>query len=170
MLQSKQQIDQILYKCILYSLNETEFIQKTCEKFVIFRLSNVVGNTKNPHTIFNFFIQQIRSQQHFEVWENANRNLIDVDDVFKICNIILLEKKILNQIINIANPTSTSVLEIINEIETHFQLKGNYTRTLKGMPFNINIEKICSYILYANINFDGNYISLLLKKYFPNDL
>ncbi len=155
---------------VIHKKNIEKHITNTCKKFIIFRLSNVVGQTKNPHTIFNYFIEKIKNKQAFEVWENANRNLIDVDDVFIICNFILNEKEFQNQIINIANPISTSVLTIVKIIELHFGNKGIYTKTPKGKPFNIDLEKIKKVLLNTTINFQENYISLLLKKYFPNDL
>jgi nucleoside-diphosphate-sugar epimerase len=56
----------------------------TCADYLIIRASNVVGETDNPHTVLNFFANRIRKGESFQVWRGATRNLIDVDDVYRI--------------------------------------------------------------------------------------
>jgi hypothetical protein len=47
---------------------------------VIFRVSNPIGLTKNRHTVINYFVDHIQQNITFFVWENVERNIIDIDD------------------------------------------------------------------------------------------
>jgi nucleoside-diphosphate-sugar epimerase len=99
------------------------------------------------------------------------RNLIDIDDVYKIVAYILSQKNYLNTIINIANPQSYLVKDIIAVIETVGKLKADYTSIEKGQVFDINISLISPVIDKLRLNFGSNYLFNLLKKYYyPNDL
>ena len=51
---------------------------------LVLRLPQVVGVTANPNTLTNFLRDRILSGEPFTVWANAQRNLIDVDDVVAI--------------------------------------------------------------------------------------
>ncbi|MBC7535377.1 MAG: NAD-dependent epimerase/dehydratase family protein [Ferruginibacter sp.] len=135
--------------------------------YVIFRLSNPVGNTTNTTTLVNFFIKNISQGQHFESWRNASRNIIDIDDMFTVCNDILQTGSSKNETINIANPENYSVPFIISAIENHLRKKGNYTLVNKGNSPEIPTQAVEPYFRKFNINFGADYLSGVLQKYFP---
>ena len=156
---------------VIHKNKMEELILANQSEYIIFRLSNPVGKTNNSNTVFNFFIKNILEKHEFEVWKNASRNIIDIDDMYLLCNEILQQKLFLNTIINIANPKNYSVAYIIREMEKHFGIKGNYKLVDKGDGPQINTAQIETLFRKFNINFDENYLSNLLKKYFPvNDL
>lgn len=137
--------------------------------FIIFRLSNPIGKTNNTNTVVNYFIKNIIEKHEFSVWKNATRNLIDIDDLYLICNEILQQRLFKNSIVNIANPENYPVRFIINNIEKHFSVYGSYTLIDKGGGPLINTSAIEPLYRKFNINFDEHYLSHLLKKYFPNN-
>ncbi|MBK7558781.1 MAG: NAD-dependent epimerase/dehydratase family protein [Chitinophagaceae bacterium] len=136
--------------------------------FIIFRLTNPIGKTRNTRTLVNFFIKNIIEKSEFTVWKNASRNIIDIDHLYLICNEILQQKQFLNTIINIANPENYPVGFIINAIEDHFNIKGKYIMEDKGGSPVIDITAIKPLFTKFNINFDEHYLPGLLQKYFPN--
>jgi nucleoside-diphosphate-sugar epimerase len=152
---------------VRHKLRMENLIREEAASYIIFRVSNPVGYTPNPYTVLNYFVQHIKSQDHFTLWQYAGRNLIDIEDVFKICDALLQSQTINNAIVNIANPVNYPVISIIEAIEQHFSKKGNYTLAKKGSSPLIDTTAIQPLFSLLEINFDNNYLPALLKKYFP---
>ena len=152
---------------VQHKIKMENFIMKSDISFIIFRLTNPIGKTNNTHTLVNYFIKTITEKQKFAVWKNASRNIIDIDDLYLVCNEILQQKFFINSIVNIANPQNYAVGFIIEAIEKHFHIKGQYTLVDKGGGPIINTTAVESLFTKFNINFDNHYLSNLLQKYFP---
>lgn len=146
-----------------------EYIVANHAPYIIFRLTNPVGNTNNTNTVINYFINNVTKQHHFEVWENASRNLIDIDDMYIICNEIIEQHLFLNSIVNIANPQSYPVPFIVELIEKYFNKKGMYSSLKKGSGPVIDVSAIEPLFRKFNINFEADYLTKLLQKYFPTE-
>ena len=153
---------------ILHKLRIEEFIKQNVKHYLIFRVSNLVGSSDNKNTILNFFVYHIKHKINFDLWTNATRNLIDLDDMYAIANTILSDNLFENQIINIANEVSYAVTEIINPIETALDIKANYISIPKGIPFTIDISLIIPFLNKLNIRFGDNYLKNLINKYYKN--
>jgi nucleoside-diphosphate-sugar epimerase len=153
---------------VLHKIKMENFIMEHCPRFVIFRITNPIGHTNNTHTVVNYFIKNIIEQHEFEVWENAGRNIIDLDDMYLVCNEIIKQKMFTNSIVNIANPKNYSVLYIIYCIEKHFGITGNYRLADKGGGPVIDTGKADSLYAAFNIHFNEDYLPKLLRKYFKN--
>ena len=151
---------------ILHKERVEESIQANLKKYLIFRVSNLVGKSDNPHTILNYITNNIRNQVHFNLWVNATRNLIDVDDFFKIVNHILRNNLFSNRVVNIANPQNYQVQQIVAETEQYYNTKGNYDLIPKGCNFNINISDIAPYFDELQLDFGQDYLKKLLAKYY----
>jgi nucleoside-diphosphate-sugar epimerase len=154
---------------VKHKLKMEELAMKHCKRFLIFRLSNIVGKTKNPNTVFNFFYNSILNEVPFAVWKNATRNFLDVDHV-RIIVSYLLQNNSENNIINVANPISISVLELVNQFEKYLGKKAHFELMDKGQSFNVDVSDIFKALQVLNLKFDENYILNLLKKYYPFDI
>ncbi len=141
-------------------------LQKEHSKYYIFRVSNLAGVTDNPNTILNFFVKHIRDKQHFNLWINAERNLIDIDDLFTLVQKILQNKSFENQVINIANTQNYKVTDIVSAVEQFTGNKANCTSLQKGHSFKIDLTLIKTLLPELKIDFDTNYLSNLLQKYY----
>ncbi|GAB3898608.1 hypothetical protein GCM10028803_18370 [Larkinella knui] len=144
------------------------YIAENCAHYLIIRASNVVGGTENPHTVLNFFVNRIRNQEPFDVWQGASRNLIDVDDVYRIVtDYIARGPNDWNQIINVANPYSVRPLEIVQAIETHLGVTARYRLIDKGEPFAIDTTKSKAVLHNKLTELQPNrYLPYLLQKYY----
>jgi nucleoside-diphosphate-sugar epimerase len=149
-----------------HKLQIEHFIKQNVHNYYLFRVSNVAGFSNNPYTLLNYFVFKILGDQTFDVWKNAYRNIIDIDDMYIIINKILKEQKFLNQTINIANRENYSVPVIIKKIDEHLNKKARYNEVEKGNNFKISISLIEPLIKELEIEFDENYLSRLLKKYY----
>lgn len=152
---------------VKHKLKMEQLIQQRCFSYIIFRVSNPVGFTENRHTVLNFFATHIQKQEHFTVWQYASRNLIDMEDVFKVCHHIVQSGGHRNEIVNVANPVNYPVISIIKAIEYHFSLKGNYSLAEKGNSPLIDTTPIQPLFGLLHLHFDNDYLEALLQKYFP---
>jgi nucleoside-diphosphate-sugar epimerase len=141
-------------------------IESQCDRFYIFRLSQVVGKTPNAFTVLNFLFNAVSSGLEFDLWEQSNRNLIDVEDAAAIVRKILLLEFSPNRIINIANPRSYDVVDIVYAIEDYLDKTGNYHLVDKGGKYFISISSIQPIINDLGVDFGADYLRRLLEKYY----
>jgi nucleoside-diphosphate-sugar epimerase len=151
---------------VVHKKKVEDIIQSRCKKFYIFRASNVVGRSDNPNTVLNFFVYHIRNQINFDLWTNASRNLLDIDEMYKIVDYILQDELYIDGTINVANPVSYKVTEIVAAIEQRWQIQANYVAIPKGSTFEINVSGISPIIRKLQIHFGDNYLANLLEKYY----
>ncbi|RYF90368.1 MAG: NAD-dependent epimerase/dehydratase family protein [Chitinophagaceae bacterium] len=152
---------------VQHKLKMEAFIQQQAVRYIIFRVSNPIGFTKNQHTVLNYFVSHIKQHQFFTVWQYASRNLMDMDDVLKVCEQLMKEVRFHNKIVNVANPVNYPVTTIVEAIENHLGIKGNYDIAEKGNSPLIDTTAIQPLISHLHIAFDSHYLDGLLKKYFP---
>ena len=146
------------------------YITNNVERYTIFRGSNLVGLSQNPNTILNFFSHHIEQGINFSLWMNATRNLIDIDDFFAIADYILQENIYHNSTVNIANPYSYKVVEIVNAIQAFYNIRATYMPVDKGEPFAINVDDTLPIIRQLDIKFGESYLFNMLRKYYTHEL
>lgn len=152
---------------VKHKLKLEQLIQQNAGTSIIYRVSNPVGYTKNKHTVLNYFATHVKEQLPFTVWKYASRNLIDMDDVFALCNQIIEGGECNNSIVNIANPVNYPVTMIIRALEKHFSVKSKYSLADKGNSPLIDTSVIQPLFSKLRIEFNNDYLDNLLKKYFP---
>lgn len=143
-----------------------DFIRENAESFYLFRVSNLAGVSNNPYTLLNYFIFNILREQPLNVWQNAYRNIIGVEDMYSIANYFLQLKESSNKTINIANTENYSVPYILKQIESHLNKKGVYNTIEKGDDYVIDTSSIKPIIQKLHIEFNDDYLPSLLKKYY----
>ncbi len=151
---------------VLHKLAMEALIEQHHDQYLIFRVSNIAGKTTNPHTVLNYFYTHIRDGLHFYLWKNAARNIIGMDDIFKICHTIIRENLWLNDIINVANPVNYPVAEIVEALEKFLHKKANYTLIDKGDSPQINLSKIKYLLSGPDYAFDAFYLQKLFQQYY----
>lgn len=151
---------------VAHKLAMEETIEAFGTPYLICRVSNVVGNTINKATIFNYLINNIKGQQHFTLWKNACRNIIDLNDLVKITDYLVKHPVYHQKKINIANPVSYPVSYLVEQIESFFEIMAKATIEEKGSFFSIDISEISEIINALSLQFDDLYIRRILNKYF----
>lgn len=151
-----------------HKLQMEKLIEEHFSSWIIFRVSNPIGFTNNKHTVFNYFIQHINAGSPFQIWAKAERNILDIDDMYLACCYYLQQPAFKNRKIDIANPNNYSVTEIVQAIEKHFGKKGKYEMVNKGG--GPKIDQPAMEILFRNLNisFDADYLNNILQKYFKS--
>lgn len=152
----------------LYVNKKLEFekiVQDEFNDHLIIRLPQVVGKGGNNKNLINFLYGAILSRLTFKVQRYAYRNLIDVDDVYKFSEKILLE---VSGAINLASPRNTLVLDIVKYMENLLGLTAKYQLEEKGADYKIDIKRAVGIINNYSATFQDDYSFMLLKKYFEN--
>jgi nucleoside-diphosphate-sugar epimerase len=154
---------------VVHKLEMERLIMEQHPMPVIFRVSNPIGLTKNRHTVFNYFVDHIQQDIPFFIWKNAERNIIDIDDMFVICDAFLKKPYEKRNPVNIANPINYPIMSIVETIEHHFSKKGIYTLIQGESSPIINTEDIMPIIKDKGIEFNKDYQNKIIKKYFTGE-
>lgn len=132
----------VLYPClqdsayVRFKLRMEEMIRSRAQRYMIFRLPNLVGHTDNPFTLTNYLYHQITTGAEFEIHANATRYLLDVDDMVALCETLMStgEK---NTIHNIALENKAGVHQIVELMENVVGMRGKYKLVDKGCDHTI---------------------------------
>jgi nucleoside-diphosphate-sugar epimerase len=150
----------------VHKLDMEEFISKNVSNYNIFRLGHVAGVTAKNHTILSFLFNSIKMGTHFKLWKYASRNIIDIDDVFKICSYIIDNELYKNEITNVCSSYNTSIIEIVSVLEELMNKKGDYEIMNSGASPETNNTKIRPIADELGIHFDDFYVKNLIEKYY----
>lgn len=142
-------------------------IKKITKRFIIVRLTQVVGINKNPHTITNFIYNKIINNKSFNLWHGHKRNLIDIDDVVKIFKQIVKKKFLKNQIINIYNTKSISVKKISILLSKILRKKIRFKEIKnKKKTFQYPYKELSDVYEFSYLFKKNNYNERVLMKYY----
>lgn len=144
---------------------EMENIVQQSQKYAIFRLSQVVGKTTNPHTLTNFLYTKIKNCQTFQVWERATRNLIDIRDVSLAVDFFLTNYGN-NLNLNLAAPESVPVLKIVKIFEQITSQKAQFDLLDKGAKIEIAVPELMRHERKIGLSFSADYVERILRKYY----
>ena len=153
---------------VAHKLIIEQLIRMQARSYLIVRASNVVGGPGNPHTILNFFIDRIRRQEPFSIWQHAVRNIIDLDDLYEFVTGFIADSASWNQTVLVANPYSVSPLLLVQAIEQHIGQRATYELLDKGSPFTLPPDAIRKLLpVVSDAWLPEPYIARLLQKYYP---
>lgn len=133
---------------------------------LILRLPQVAGRTPNPHTLLNFLYARISRSEKFNLWNQAKRNIIDVDDVVQIARHLIKDQTIRHMPLNIANPVSYSMLEVVRAMERTLEKSAIYDVVERGTEYSIDINPISALLEKHGIGFDDQYLARTIDKYY----
>lgn len=143
---------------------EMESLVRESSNYLIFRLPQVAGNTPNPHTLLNFLYTRISRSESFNLWKNATRNVIDIDDVLLAAKNIIEQEQIKNDIVNIANPVNYKITEIVETMEVVVGKKAVFEVVDRGGDYSIDITKSA----LDALDFESDYLRKLMLKYYAS--
>ena len=143
-----------------------ECLVRSVDEYAIFRLPQVVGNTPNPHTLTNYLYKNIITDTPFQIWQRAQRNLIDVDDVVLMAEFIYRTFAERALTISLACPFSIYIQQLVDVFESVLGKKANFTLCDKGGSYTINTDIVSEIAPELNIDFDELYIEKLINKYY----
>lgn len=135
-------------------------------RHVILRLPQVAGRTPNPHTLLNFLHARIARSEKFEIWKFSTRNILDIDDIAMLVSYLVLNEGAVGETINVANPVSTPIREIVAEMEKIVGKRAVFEVQAAGSSYAIDGTRIQEALMQSGVNLQGNYLERVLKKYY----
>jgi nucleoside-diphosphate-sugar epimerase len=121
---------------VSHKLEMEKLIKIYFKNYIILRLPTLVGKTKNPNTLFNYFLNKLRLNEDISIYKNSNRFLFDAIHLSSVIR-LFLEEKNLNQIINAAFPNSISVSELVEYMKLKLNSNSNLIGLNKGQVLMI---------------------------------
>ncbi len=151
---------------VIHKKNVENLIKDNFKNYIIFRLTNVVGKTNNQNTVFNFLKSRIESGKAFELWKNATRNLIDIDQLTQVVGIFLKNKIVWNtQTINIGSPDNIKAIDLLSSLELYMNKKANVTLVNRGATVAIDLKVMKEQIQNHFETFQFHSIQTIIAKY-----
>lgn len=143
-------------------------IKENFKHYKIFRLPQVVGISKNSHTLTNFLNNSILNNLQINVYKDVKRNLIDVEDVVVILKYLNENNLVSNEIVNLIATQSFEIIKIVEIFELILNKKAIKKVSMSDeKDFSINIsDEIKEIYDFLNITFDERYLENLIKKYY----
>jgi nucleoside-diphosphate-sugar epimerase len=145
---------------------DMEKLVSTHPNYLIIRLPNIAGRSLNQNTLLNFLCSKIKHQEIFDLWLDAYRNIIDIDDVVNLSRQAIESSSFENTSINIANPNNYQISEIVKEMEALIGKSAICNDIKKGSKYEIDIEPIQSLITSLKVDFGPDYLASTLLKYY----
>lgn len=137
---------------------------------LVLRLPQVVGRTTNPHTLTNFLHGKIMRGEAFCVWGNAERNLVDVDDVAEI-GAVAIERlpAQASRILYIAARRSVPMPQLVAAFERVLGRKARYRVEPRGAGLAIDAIEAGEIATELGIDLGDDYVERILRKYYGDD-
>ncbi len=143
-----------------------EQLAATHPRYLILRLPQVAGHTPNPHTLLNFLYAHIARSESFELWRHATRNIIDVEDVAAIATLLIEDRAARNLTVNIANPFSYTMPEIVAAMERIVGKSAICALVERGSEYKIDISAMRPLLDSAGVKFGSDYLENVIGKYY----
>lgn len=144
-----------------------KIIKKNFNNFIILRIPQLIGKSSNKNTLINFFYNKIKEKKKIIVFKNVKRNILDIDDIIKMIQVIIMNKKVNKKIITLSNKNFIKPIEIIKILEKKLKKKANYILIkTKKQNWKLNFNQNIVYFRNAKINFSKDYLVKAVKKYY----
>tara|TARA_Y100000816_G_scaffold174702_1_gene125728 strand:+ start:4455 stop:5165 length:711 start_codon:yes stop_codon:yes gene_type:complete len=144
-----------------------KIIQKKFENFIILRIPQIIGNSKNKNTLINFFYYKIKNKKKIKLYSNVKRNILDINDVLKMIKKIINNEKINKKVIILSNKYNIKPIQIVKIFEKKLNTKANfyYVKSSK-QKWNLYFKRNFKYFSSANIVFSKNYLLKSINRYY----
>ena len=133
---------------------------------LVLRLPVVVGSGGNRKSLVRFLAERIVAEEPFEVWKNAGRYLIDIDDVVRICVDLVNTEMARNERINVAGPSDVLLPELVELLARIVGKRPICTYVARGARFSLDTHRISESVSRLNVPFDAGYVERVLRKYY----
>jgi len=147
---------------VKHKIKTEEYIKNNFKNYLIFRLPNIIGETDNQNTSFNYFVNKITKKGIIQIQKSAVRYIMDVDDLTNILPNIIENDAQTNKIMNVCFNNKMSVLEFVKKIESVLNIEVDKTIVPGGCDYKIDNNE---FLAIASRNEGEDYITETIKKY-----
>ena len=148
-----------------HKLDMEELVRNNSNNYLIFRVPQIVGYSKNPNTLMNYLIRNIKDSNEVVINEGIKRALIDVTDIIRIVNYCDLKNTCLT--LNISFIEKISVISLYQKLTVSLSCEENYSIETTHNDSNWNVDNSPLIIDAINeLRFNQlDYTDDLIRKY-----
>ena len=150
---------------VRHKLAMESFLEMSPGNWLIFRLPLVIGRGHRGATLAQFLYRKISEGKPFEIWANATRYPIDVDDVSAIAQEFIERREFFNRRINIAL-RSYPVMEFVRIMEKIVSKEARYVPVDRGAHQEIICPEVDQMADKFHIDASDGYLERVLRKHF----
>ena len=156
---------------VLHKLKMEKIIKEKAERFLIFRLPQLLGMNM-PRTNIAFYIADaIIENKTFDLWVGASRNFIDIDDAFFLVEKYLNSDLPRNRVVNIANKISYPMREFVQSLELFLGRPAQFNEIQRSSNYEIDVSEILPLMDPGQFDVPANiYLQICFNKYFSGYL
>ena len=152
---------------IEHKIRMEELIQESGTNFIIFRLGQLVGKSRNRNTLVNNFYNKVISGQEIVIFKNIVRNFLDVEDLEKLVR-FFINQKYYKKSINLVSEINYQPIDLYNaltKITSHKcplkfieseEISSKFDRDLANQAIN-SLNLPCN---------NSNYLESILQKHY----
>lgn len=133
---------------------------------IVLRLPVIVGSTGNRKSLVRFLADRILAEEPIEVWKNAGRYLIDVDDVVGICLDLVNTEMARNERVNVAGPNDIPLPELVETLARVIGKRPICAHVARGARYSFDTSRIGASVSRLNVRFDDGYVERTLRKHY----
>jgi hypothetical protein len=148
-----------------HKLKMEELVKLKAEKYIIFRIPQIVGFLGNQNNLFNHLVNNVKTNTSNIVYSNVERSIVDIDDLKLIVD--YCKDKTINEVINLSYIEKISILDLCNKIYLNFGIEPKITLKINPENQNWNIDNskiIKDALISLKIN-TLNYTDKIIQKY-----
>jgi nucleoside-diphosphate-sugar epimerase len=152
---------------IKHKLEIEEMLRSENVNHLIVRLPNLVGISRNPHTLTNFFAESIRSNKPIRLIKNAVRHLIDADDLSSILNGIKSTFGKLKTTVDVETNNPLTAQQILHLMENALRKKAEVIESVEpvsSIQIKVDVFSNAKYIFETPVNYHRD----LINKYYSS--
>lgn len=141
-------------------------VASLAQEWSIYRLPQVVGVVNNT-TLICHIVRSVLGGQTLKVQLNAGRRIICIEDVVRVCELLLNADQGVNTVQNIAPGYSVSVLKMVEYIARALDKEPKYEGVNMGESYYVDVQPLIGFIGGDDIIFTEDYWCGVLDKYVP---
>ena len=154
---------------LAHKVQMENLVKRLARRYLIFRTSNVVGNSRQPGNLMNFICAHLQSHETFDIWTNTSRNLIDVTDLASM-TAASIDTGHFNETLYLIHPADIAIYDIVRHFEAFSGIPGKYTLVNKGVYYQA--DKTLAVNLFNRLGLEKDpdlYTKGLIEKYFSSE-
>ena len=151
---------------VTHKKNIEKLICQNASNYLIVRISNIVWNAWNSNNIMNFLYEAIKTKKDFNIWKDAERSLLDVEDlVVMLDNYLQSFPDDANNTITLANPMPVNIFDMVKAFESFLNISAHTTIEEKWEKVNIYTQLSKTLFPFNHLS-NTQYLTKLINKYY----
>ena len=134
-------------------------------RWLVLRIPLAIGPGQRGSTLAPFLYERISRGESFDVWANAVRFPIDVDDLVRIVGRLVKDRGLWNRTINVALG-AFPVLDFVRAMEKIVGKSAICNVVQKGKLYEVHCPEVAAIAAELNLDFGPQYLERVLLKYF----